>query len=367
MAAKRVKHKVKSTSPKLFKSEAFTNSRFSKANLIIFALIFAAFGGYAIYKSFAAGPTASIEPENGTIVAPATVINDTNASGGKAVQFGTVSSGGTLNGWQMNATNTGPTGTLTSKSPSQLPGVTCNGSLCNVSVAGTTISNVDISGDFGITASNVTISNCRIHGEVRVGQSISGGSDTPVTNTHITHCELDGTGNTYEGILVVASTHGLWDFNNIHNYENGITEWTGTGDSIINNYLHDDSNATSGGHIDGLEIYGVSQGMTITGNYVVMAQTSSTTAPLNLTPTGHFDGTVTVNNNLFASKNCAYVILGDDSQGNTPIIASISNNRLIPLNSSCGYYSLRHNQPGSTYTGSGNVDGNTLNPVPNPN
>ena len=261
----------------------------------------------------------------------------------------------------MNATNTGPTGTLVSKSPSQIPGVT-NG---NVTVAGTTISNTDITGSLGILASNVTITNSRVHGEVRIGRGINGGGDTNVSNTRITHTEFTG-GGTYEAINVVGSTNGLYDFNNIHGYENSITEWTGTSDDIINNYIWGDSNSQSGGHIDGLEIYGVNQGMTITGNYVVMTQSSNATAPLNLTPTGHFDGTITVNNNVFGSANCGYVILGDDSQGSTPIIASINNNRLTRSGSSCGYLDLRHNQGGSTYTGSGNVDGNTLSPVSNP-
>jgi hypothetical protein len=53
MAIKRSKHSVH----KAVKKEGFTHGRFSKANLIIFAVVFAAIGGYIIYSSFAASPT----------------------------------------------------------------------------------------------------------------------------------------------------------------------------------------------------------------------------------------------------------------------------------------------------------------------
>jgi hypothetical protein len=51
-----VKHPLKKL-PKLHKSEAFKKSRFSRTNLGIFAIIFAAIGGYLIYSSFAATAT----------------------------------------------------------------------------------------------------------------------------------------------------------------------------------------------------------------------------------------------------------------------------------------------------------------------
>src|SRR5438309_2120170 len=51
----KIKHpKNKIVLRKLLKPKSFNNSRFSKASLIIFGLIFAILGGYIIYKSFAA-------------------------------------------------------------------------------------------------------------------------------------------------------------------------------------------------------------------------------------------------------------------------------------------------------------------------
>jgi len=52
-----VTKRIKGTSSKSFKNKIIISAHFSKANLTIFALIFAAIGGYLIYFSFAAGTT----------------------------------------------------------------------------------------------------------------------------------------------------------------------------------------------------------------------------------------------------------------------------------------------------------------------
>jgi hypothetical protein len=68
---------------KLHKSEAFKKSRFSKANLAVFAIIFASIGGYLIYSSFAAGTTANlwVDSNGGSCVRSATPVtyNDAQA------------------------------------------------------------------------------------------------------------------------------------------------------------------------------------------------------------------------------------------------------------------------------------------------
>jgi hypothetical protein len=48
-----VKHSLKKLT-KLHKNEVLKHSRFSRANLVVFAVIFASIGGYLIYSSFAA-------------------------------------------------------------------------------------------------------------------------------------------------------------------------------------------------------------------------------------------------------------------------------------------------------------------------
>ena len=71
-------------------------SNFSKNQLLLFVLVFAAIGGYVLWRSFAAGPVvASMETEQMTLPANSSIINDSSASGGQAVQMNT---DGTLSG-----------------------------------------------------------------------------------------------------------------------------------------------------------------------------------------------------------------------------------------------------------------------------
>jgi hypothetical protein len=67
-------------------------SRFSRSSLTIFAIIFAAIGGYIIYNSFAAGFSTSFEAENSTVNSPAIKVTDSNASAGSALKFKLASS-----------------------------------------------------------------------------------------------------------------------------------------------------------------------------------------------------------------------------------------------------------------------------------
>jgi hypothetical protein len=80
VAGSKVKHQVKnhiSKLTKLHKSEAFKQSRFSRANLVVFGIIFASIGGYLIYSSFAATPTTAnlwIDTNGGTCTRSATPV-----------------------------------------------------------------------------------------------------------------------------------------------------------------------------------------------------------------------------------------------------------------------------------------------------
>jgi hypothetical protein len=65
VAGIKVKHKVKHFKHKLSEKEGFVHSRFSKTNLAIFGVIFAAIGGFFIYSSFAAS-TATVTVTNTT-------------------------------------------------------------------------------------------------------------------------------------------------------------------------------------------------------------------------------------------------------------------------------------------------------------
>src|SRR6266404_7532632 len=70
-------------------------SSFSRAHMLIVVAIFAAVGGYILFRTFAAGPlVASLEAEQMTLTTGSGVITDSTASAGKALQLlsnGTVS------------------------------------------------------------------------------------------------------------------------------------------------------------------------------------------------------------------------------------------------------------------------------------
>src|SRR4051794_40505245 len=60
----------------------------SRGHLIVVAIIFAAIGGYVLYRSFAAGtPVATLEAEQLLLPAGGSIVNDANASGGKAIDL----------------------------------------------------------------------------------------------------------------------------------------------------------------------------------------------------------------------------------------------------------------------------------------
>lgn len=71
------------------------NWNFSVKHLLVFALVFGVIGGYFIYRSFASPTIASIQAEQMTLPSGASVINDTSASGGKAI---VLKSNGTTSG-----------------------------------------------------------------------------------------------------------------------------------------------------------------------------------------------------------------------------------------------------------------------------
>lgn len=254
-----------------------------------------------------------------------------------------------------DATNTGPTGTLTSLAGN-----------FNITTAGTVIQNRLISGSIGIMADNVSILNCRINGFVSIGRpyTLPGGQDlAAVHNPIIRDCELIGSGGGGSGILGVSDVDGIYQRNNIHDWENGGTFWTSTRAQILDSYIWH-SQTAGGGHLDGLEIYVVKGGIIIRGNAIRQDVAQNAAAPLNITPTGdNFTGTVLVENNLIQSANPVYVVLGDDSQGPGGITAVFNNNRFIPDNSS-NYFSLRNTSGLSHYSGTGNTNFNTGAAVP---
>jgi hypothetical protein len=61
------------------------NRNFSIKHLLIFALVFGIIGGYFVYRSFAGPVIASIQAEQMSLPTRASIVNDSSASGGKAM------------------------------------------------------------------------------------------------------------------------------------------------------------------------------------------------------------------------------------------------------------------------------------------
>lgn len=75
---------TKLKNPKLISA----TSRFSKNQLIVFAVVFGLVGGYVLWRSFAASPTiATVQAELLSLPAGAVAVPDSSASGGQAAKF----------------------------------------------------------------------------------------------------------------------------------------------------------------------------------------------------------------------------------------------------------------------------------------
>jgi len=270
-------------------------NRFSRTNLITSVIIFAAIGGYTIYSSFAAGFTTTFEAENATKNSPATVIADSNASGGNALKFGMAvpvqcANGGNflwsnleICGWAGPA-NTGPD---MSKCPS---GLTNSGAM-TINTANTVVNCKNITGGIAVNAQNVTIQNSKVSfdggGEGGSGViSINDGASAIVD-----HVDIDGLNHTHacifnSGLKGSTLQYSLVAKNvNCHNVNDGMFSWfwqidsshwntEGAGSDFIiqDNYFHDFTQNAANGHIDGFQTEGAWNG-TISHNTFKMFET----------------------------------------------------------------------------------------------
>jgi hypothetical protein len=188
--------RIKRHLTKSFKSKTISSSRFSRANLTIFAIIFAAIGGYVVFKSFAAGPIASFEAESGSVTAPASVVDDSGASGGKAVHLGAalacpVSTPNMPDGpdpW--GGCFPGPT---TTGVPAGTTLTNYTGS-CSISTNGTVIDRKIVNCDLDIRAKNVIITNSQINGAIYDNDAGEGVYSFTITDStvHTNNVQLKG-------------------------------------------------------------------------------------------------------------------------------------------------------------------------------
>jgi hypothetical protein len=253
-------------------------NRFSKTNLTVFTLIFAAIGGYLIYSSFAAGFTSSFEAENASKNSPATTVADTGASGGNALKFAKAGSCSGTSGqpdgadpwggcWPGPLTTGVPTGTTLTNVPGQATsgsGWTWDSAskLVNVTTNNVTVSSLNITGELLISASGVTVKNSKINGDVRVFDDTT--NSVLLTDVEI-NCGGSGTG-VGEAFYTVRRA-------NIHGCENGfdMNQSIDVRDSYIHGLPivgHDDGFQMALGHFENHQVVSGVRNLNIVHNTV---------------------------------------------------------------------------------------------------
>jgi hypothetical protein len=182
---------------KLHKSEALKNSRFSRANLVIFAVIFVAIGGYFIYSSFAAGAACTQTVSTGVNLA-----NTVSSAANGAVICLNDGNYGSLNLFDISKSSYVTLRSVNSK---------------GATLGGTQIGNTDFIRIEDVNIGGGLINSCSQHIQIANSTFTSGlamrddNGCTPITNLDIT---LDGNsfnnllGATWEGRLSLGGTIG---------------------------------------------------------------------------------------------------------------------------------------------------------------
>lgn len=244
---------------------------FNKASAGIGIALFAIVGTVLLFRSHAATPYASVEPENGTLSRTDLAINDTTASGGRAVQFkaaGTTppaqcNSGGAylwsnleLCGWPGPANTGYPAGQVFTNTSGRT--VTTNDAV---------ISGEKITGQLIISAQRVKIQNSWVvnssngAGGTNVIEILPGASAT-IENTTIfgsdnTHMCVYHTGASVT--LTAVNCYGVND--GFFAGRPDASTPTGNNFTIENSYFHDFTQGAANGHIDGFQTEGASGGI----------------------------------------------------------------------------------------------------------
>jgi hypothetical protein len=286
-----VKHSLKKL-PKLHKNEALKKSRFTTANLVVFAIIFASIGGYLIYSTYAAPPT-------NCFTSPGACGYPDPAYHNVGVPQGTVLT---------------PSGSITASTPGQV------------------IQNLDITGGITVKANNVTIKNVRvtipapgcgpIGGTTSVcaawGINISSGvGGTIIQDTEIT--VADG----YTGAWGV---HNSGDDTNkgLRIYMHEVDcDWWGVGD-VRDSYMYAQGRINAD-HIENI-YWGGGTGSVISIHNTFFNPVDQTATIFTKTDFGNIN-TVTIDNNFLVGGG--YILYGGTSGTGGTVVGpfTVTNNR----------------------------------------
>lgn len=239
--------------PNLHKLRSLKQYRhFNKALAGIGVILFAVVGTVLLFNSKAATPFASLEPENGSLSRPDLAINDTTASGGRAVQFaaapapssgictGRDASGGVPADKFPGAACTGvPPGVTLIPIPATGPGFyTDQFGYIIVDQPGTVLDSYDFNKCIRVYANNVTIKNSRIRCADYFIIKPFIDSTTKFTGTTVTDTEIDGINDTSDGNIGIKGPGLKLSRLNIHSFSAKAVQLEN--DSILeDSYIHD--------------------------------------------------------------------------------------------------------------------------------
>lgn len=183
--------------------------------IIAFIVIFAAIGGYLLFKSRAATPFVAQEAEGGSVSSPATVISDSTASGGKAIQFNAQPTSGAFMSYPLQTSKLSVSGgTNVVISNKSFRGVTGSPA---VTVSGAT--NVYIHDvDFDSNSGDIFLIN--VSGTIRIENIRARNTGAGRTTNGSGNGEVIQFNNTWQGAPASDTTAGV---RNVKNY-GGNTE-----------------------------------------------------------------------------------------------------------------------------------------------
>jgi hypothetical protein len=281
----------------------------SKLQISIFAGVFAVTGGIIIFSSYAAGFSTYFEAENATSTSPATVVNDSNASGGSALKFASGGSSSCPLPAFPDASCTGvPAGiTLTNYTGSSTP------------AAGQEINGKIITQCLNITQPGVVIKNSRFTAQcswvVDSWVDTSNQSSwTQIIDSEIT-CINAGNGIGERGVIVrrveISGCENGMDLD-----QHGLVE---------DSYIHTlDEGPNGDGHGDGIQS-AVFNDITIRHNTIIGRSGDLTNPGLNatsaiITPAGSTHDILIENNFLAGGASTIYC------PPNSPVNVRVQNN-----------------------------------------
>lgn len=224
-------------------------------------------------RLIAAAPSVKIEPEAGTLAGSVSRQNDTAASAGQYVQYGTTTTGCPPYPSFPDAACTGPTST----------NLTVHNGNMSVSTPGTVVEGRDIRGCVSVNAADVTIRNTKI----TCGFAYGIFTYQNTVNLTVEDVEIDCGGTPTTGIAGKNVTIRRAD---IYNCENGLSI---DGDfTVIDSYIHD---LRPDGHVDAIQMNENASNIIIRHN-TLFTQSPGGTAAIIAHPRGQQN--VFVENNL---------------------------------------------------------------------